>query len=399
MIVTTKKATREHTKQHNSRLILKMIYDQGPISRADIARITRLTATTVSSAVSELLDEGLVEEIGSASAARGKPPTLVRVARDGRHLISLDLGRRAFQGAIVNLRGDILHRVSISPNGRTGHEALKLVYHLLDELLLAAGAPLLGIGVGSPGIVNFDQGIICKAVNFDWRNLPLQQMLSCRYELPVYLANDCHVAVLAEYTFGRRKHCPNLVLVRIGHGVGAGVILNGRLYHGHNYGAGEIGHVTIVENGERCSCGNYGCLETIATSRAIVRRAQAVARENRASRLGEFAESVDAIDIEVVRRAFEAGDPTLNPIIDDVGQYLGRALANLVGLLNTPYILLSSSVAQFGSPLLNRIKTEMERRLMTDLAEQTTVEVAGLDPDIVLLGSAALLLTHELGLF
>jgi predicted NBD/HSP70 family sugar kinase len=115
--------------------------------------------------------------------------------------------------------------------------------------------------------------------------------------------------------------------------------------------------------------------------------------------LFEFADSLEAVNIEAVRLAFEAGDSTMTPIVDDVGRYLGRALANLISVLNVPYVLLSSSVAQFGLPLLDRVRTELEHRLMADLAEQTTVEVAGLDPDIVLLGAAALLLTHELGLF
>jgi len=233
------------------------------------------------------------------------------------------------------------------------------------------------------------------AVNFDWYDLPLHDLLIKRYNLPVHISNDNHAAVLAEYTFGHRNNNLDLVVVKVGHGVGAGIILNGRLFLGHGFGAGEIGHITIVENGEQCMCGNFGCLETVTSSRAVVKRAKVIAQNNPASLLKQIAP--EAIDINAVVQAFEAGDKTLMPIITDVGHYLGIAMANVVGVLSVPHILISGSVTNFGQPLLDVINQEMRERSFAQQISQTKIEFSGLGTDIVILGAAALILYHELG--
>ena len=154
MIASTEKATHIQTKAHNKRLILKTIYDQGRISRAEIARMTRLTRTTVSNLVAEFIDEGLVEEIGLEPSRGGKPATLLGVVDDSRHLIGIDLANSEFRGAVVNLRGEVKHRLSLPVNDTNGEAALTLAYQLIDELIQMADSPLLGIGIGTPGLIN-----------------------------------------------------------------------------------------------------------------------------------------------------------------------------------------------------------------------------------------------------
>src|SRR5512137_518201 len=188
------KATREQTRVHNSRLILKTIYDREQISRADIARETRLTRTTVSDVVSELMEQGLVEEIGYGPPAGGKPPILVSVIDDSRHLIGLDLASDEFCGAVVNLRGQIRHQERLPLDGGDGQAALELVYTLIDRLVAVADRPLLGIGIGTPGLMDPVEGVVRRAVNLDWQDLPLRRLLEERYRLPVYVANDCQIA-------------------------------------------------------------------------------------------------------------------------------------------------------------------------------------------------------------
>ncbi|MEM7032161.1 MAG: ROK family transcriptional regulator [Chloroflexota bacterium] len=389
-----KKATRTHTKLHNRRLVLQTIYDDQPLSRADIARLTHLTATTVSNVVQDLMDEGLVQEVGSVSTGRGKPATLLSLADSAFFIIGVDLGRRAFQGAVINLQGKIVHRASVPSNGFTGNQALALVFELIDKLQIEVPGRLLGIGIGTPGIINPDLGIAQKTVNFGWYDLPLQGLVQERYQVPVRVANDCHLAVLAEYRFGRYKNQANLVLIRLGHGVGAGLILNGELVHGHGFAAGEIGHIVLVDDGEPCSCGNNGCLETIASSRAVIKQAQTIlnseVEQNQASHLTD--------DIASIVQAAKQGDRRLDSIIEEVGHYLGIALAQIVGILNIPCIALGGSVAQFGDPLIRIVRAEMGRRLIPDSVEQVQIHVSDLEPDIVLLGAAALLLKYELGL-
>ena len=393
-----KKATRQQTKTHNSRLILKTIYDEGEVSRADIARLTGLTRTTVSDAVAELINDGLVAEVGLGPSAGGKPPTLLSVLDDSRHLIGIDLADSEFRGAVVNLRGEIKHRLNLPIHDRDGDAALALVYELIDELVAAADSPILGIGIGTPGLMDARRGMVRNAVNLDWHNLPLGDLLEGRYGLPVYIANDSQVAALAECTFGDSKDVSNLIVIKIGRGTGAGIVLNRQLYYGDGFGAGEIGHVAVVEDGELCRCGHYGCLETITSSRAIVRRAQGIAKNDPHSTLYQFVATPEEINTDIALQALEAGDEALQRIIAEVGHYLGIAVASLVGALNVERIVIAGSVARFGQTLLEPIRLEIGRRSLAALADETRIEVTSLGPDIVILGAAALLLTHELGL-
>jgi predicted NBD/HSP70 family sugar kinase len=216
--------------------------------------------------------------------------------------------------------------------------------------------------------------------------------------MPVHIANDSQAAALAEFTFGASKNISNLIVINIGRGTGAGIVLNRQLYYGDSFGAGEFGHVAIVENGERCRCGHYGCLETVTSSQAIVRSAQAIAKNDLHSKLYRLVASPEEINMDIVSQAFEAGDDAIRTLITEVGRYLGFAAAILVGILNVNRIVIAGRVARFGQALLEPIKQEIKRRSLPGLADETVVEITTLGPDIVILGAAALLLNHELGL-
>jgi N-acetylglucosamine repressor len=393
------KLTRQQTRAHNRRLVLRTIYERLEISRADVARETRLTPTTVSDVVGELMDRGLVVEIGYGPSEGGKPPILLSVDGDARHLIGIDLASDEFCGAVVNLRGTIRHRASLALDGQDGEAALALVYDLVDELIAATDSPLLGIGIGTPGLMDPHDGVVRRAVNLNWQDLPLRRLLQERYHLPVYVANDCHVAALGEYTFGAGRGAENLVVIKIGHGVGAGIVLNGQPFYGDTFGAGEIGHVTVVENGRPCRCGNSGCLETVASARAIVEQAQAIARREPGSLLHSLAGTPGAITLDAISEAVAAGDGALKAVIDDAGHYLGIAAANLVGVLSPQRMLIAGPAACLGEGLVDVVEREMTSRSLALVAEGTEIGLSTMGPDIVILGASALVLIRELGLF
>jgi glucokinase-like ROK family protein len=317
---------------------------------------------------------------------------------NARYLIGVDLAESEFRGAVINLRGKIIHRLNLAINGRDGDAALASVYGLLDKLIPLAEGPVLGIGIGTPGLINTRQRVVRNAVNLDWHDLPLGDLLDERYKMPVHIANDSQAAALAEFTFGDSKNISNLIVINIGRGTGAGIVLNRQLYYGDSFGAGEFGHVAYVENGERCRCGHYGCLETVASSQAIVRSARTIAKNDLHSKLYRFVASPEEINIDIVSQAFEAGDDAIRTLITEAGRYMGFAAANLVGILNVNRIVIAGSAARFGQALLEPIKQEIKRRSLPGLADETVVEITSLGDDIVILGAAALLLNHELGL-
>lgn len=381
------KATRTHTKRHNSRLILKTIYHEGDISRADLARATRLTKATVSTLVADLMDEGLVRETGLGPSIGGKPPRLLRVADDARQLLCLDLSASYFRGALINLRGEMTRRVDMDVNGRTADDALTLVHSLITRLQDQTHAPILGIGIGTPGLVDTDQGIVLGAVNLGWHDLPLKTLLEQQYNLPVYIGNDSHLAALAAYSFDPHD-TNNLVLIKAGRGIGAGIVLGGQLHVGDGFGAGEIGHVTVVEDGERCSCGNRGCLETVASIRGILQQV--------AFHRGTPAQGPAPTWDEVVQAA-QQNDALMIAILQQAGHHMGTAVAHLIGILNVRQIVIAGQMCRAGEPFLAGIRTAVSQRVLPAMAAGTNIQFTTLGDDVVLMGASALVLKHQLG--
>jgi predicted NBD/HSP70 family sugar kinase len=392
------KATQQQTKTFNSQLVLKTIYERGPVSRAEVARLTQLTRTTVSDLVTEFQEQGLVEEVGYGPSVGGRSPILLSVVADSRQLIGIDLANDQFCGAVVNLRNEIVHMAGLPIHSSGGANALELVYELVGRLIDKADQPLLGIGIGTPGLVDTPNGVVLRAVNLEWRELPLGRLLQERYKLPVYVANDSQLAALAQYMFGDQEHDGNLVVIKTGHGIGAGLVLNGHIFQGDGFGAGEIGHIAVVDDGVQCRCGNYGCLETVVSTPAICRRALDLARAHPDSLLNQADVPPGEMTIEAVVRAFRAGDAAAQQIVCEVGRYLGITASQLVGTLNVRHIALVGDLTLFGEPLAQAIRAEMRRRALPQLAQATEVAVLDPSPDVVILGAAALLLARELGL-
>jgi predicted NBD/HSP70 family sugar kinase len=378
--MTTKKATHQQTKQHNRDLVLQTIFAHDSISRAEVARVTHLTRTTVSEVVNGLLTEGLVEEVGHGESIGGKNPILLSIVADSRYLIGLNLAQDKFIGAVVNLRGEIKELVEAPVHDDNGENALQLVYKILDQLTGKKLKPIVGIGVGTPGLVNTREGVVVNAVNLEWQDLPLSQLLEKKYKLPVLVVNDSQAAAIGEYVYGS-DHAPdeNLVVVNVIHGIGAGILINGRLFQGDGGGAGEIGHVVVQENGELCRCGQRGCLETLASARAVVQQ-------------------MKMNSLEEVFLAFQEGDPKAKTVIGKAGFYLGTSLSNLIGTLNIQKIVLTGDMTRFGEEWLNAVSAAMRTGAFRRMTESTKLEIGKLDYRACILGASAFLLLDDYSL-
>lgn len=375
-----KKATHQQTKQHNRDLVLRTIFAHDSISRAEVARVTHLTRTTVSDVVNGLLTEGLVEEVGRGESIGGKSPILLSIVADSRYLIGLNLAQDKFIGAVVNLRGEIKEIVEAPVHDDNGEKALHLVYKILDQLTHKKLKPLVGIGVGTPGLVNTREGVVVNAVNLEWQDLPLSKLLEKKYKLPALVLNDSQAAAIGEFVYGS-GHMPeeNLVVVNVIHGIGAGILINGSLFQGDGGGAGEIGHVVVQENGEICRCGKRGCLETIASARAVVQQ-------------------MKMASLDDVISSFQNGDAKAKSVIEKAGNYLGTSLATLIGTLNIQKIVLTGDMTRFGEEWLNAVRTSMQTGALSRVAEATKLEIGKLDYRACILGASAFLLLHDYSL-
>jgi N-acetylglucosamine repressor len=382
--VLPEKATHQQTRTFNQQLVLRALHDQSPLSRADLARLTGLTRTTVGNLVGTLIDNGLIDEVGRGQSSGGKSPILLRVAPDGRHLIGLDLGEAQFSGAVVNLRGEILRSIHLPLEGRNGDAAVELVFQLVDALRADDRSPLLGIGIGAPGIIDTSTGTVRWSVNLNWADLRLGPLLEQRYRVPVVVANDSHAAALAELTFFRGSRPNNLIVIKVGRGVGAGIILNGQLFQGDGYGAGEFGHVSMGSADAPCRCGREGCLETMTSMRALVNAAGAV--------------EPSITDESGLVAAFLAGVTGIRRIVLDAARELGVAVGWLIGVLNVRHVLLVGPVADFGDDWLDEVRRYARSSVLALLARDTQIEFGHVHDDVVALGASALLMEQQLGL-
>jgi N-acetylglucosamine repressor len=384
------KATRQHTKEHNRNLVLKTIFEHDQISRAEIARITSLTRTTVSDIVADLLATELVNEVGVGSSLIGKSPILLSLAEDSRFLIGLNLAYNRFSGAIVNLRGKIREIVSLPVSIHDHQKSLAVVYKILDQLVKVAYQPVVGIGLGTPGLVDTRDGVVVSAVNLDWENFPLAHLLRERYHLPVYILNDSQAAAIGEYTYGvDHKDDHNLIVINIQHGIGSGIIINGHLFQGDGGSAGEIGHMIVVpEGGSLCRCGNYGCLETVASAQAIINRYKMQVSQSGNPR---YSNLPDAFDLELIERQFNSGDPLARTVVLEAGRYLGLVISNLIGSLNIHKIVIVGIMSPFGEPWLEAIRESVLRSTLSKLAQDTVIEIGQLDGNGIILGASAIL--------
>ena len=382
--VLPEKATHHRTRTFNQQLVLRALHDDSPLSRADLARLTGLTRTSVSDLVGSLIDDGLIEEVGRGRSSGGKSPILLRVAPEGRLLIGLDLADSQFSGAVVNLRGDILRSMQLPLEGRDGEAAVELVFRLVDALRADDPSPLLGIGIGAPGVIDTRSGTVRWSVNLEWADLPLGPLVESRYGVPVVVANDSHAAALAELTFYRRPRPNNLIVIKVGRGVGAGIILNGQLFQGDGYGAGEFGHVSPGHEGAPCRCGRVGCLETRTSMRALVDAARTV--------------EPTITDETGLVAAFQAGVAGVRQIVLDAARELGSAVGWLIGVLNVRHVLLVGPVAAFGEDWLDEVRRSALSSVLGLLARDTQIEFGHVHDDVVVLGASALLMEQQLGL-
>jgi N-acetylglucosamine repressor len=392
------KATRQHTKDLNSRLVLSTIYDYGEISRAQLARLTQLTRTTISDVVGDLIQRGLVEEVGHGTINRGRSPMLLSVLDDARQVVALSVTNEAVHGALVNVRGNLGPIVERPLADRESTTVLETIIAVAAELIRRAERPLLGIGVNTPGLIDRNTGLVLRTINFGWEDLPLGRLLTERFQLSASVANDSQSLVLAEYMFGQGQDTPNLVMLKVGQGIGAGIVLNGELYSGEGHGAGEIGHMVVVENGPLCKCGNSGCLETLASSAVVLDQARTLIRRQPAHLLGQLAPDPARLTLAILAQAARDGDDGALRVIETAGRYLAFAVANIVSVLNVRRIVITGRIAPLGDLLGAAVRSELARRALPTLVRNTTVEVLPMRADAPLLGAAAPLLTSELGL-
>jgi glucokinase-like ROK family protein len=337
-------------------------------SRSDLVAHTGLSRSIVAQRVAELLDRGLVVEGDPGPSTGGRPPRQLTFRADAGHVLVADLGATSIDVAVTTLDGRILGHHDEPASIADGPDvALDRVEELFGQLLATTrGLPgrIWGIGIGVPGPVEYRTGRpISPPIMPGWDGYPVRYRLASRYDAPVWVDNDVNVLALGEWRSGIAAGSDNVVVIKVGTGIGAGIIAEGRLHRGAQGSAGDVGHIQVSEDRDVvCRCGNIGCLEALAGGAAIARDGEAAAREGRSLRLREALDRRGTVTAEDVARAASYGDPVAVELLQAAGRRIGAMLAGVVNFFNPSLVVIGGGVAQSGDVLLAAIREAVYAR-------------------------------------
>jgi len=323
-----------------------------------------------------------------------------------RFVLGIDIGGTNLVVGSVSEDGSILHAMQSEPtHAETGATAVLDRLVALAERVIAQtrreipGASIVGVGIGAPGPLDTKSGIVLLTPNLGWVNMPLRQIIRDRLGLPAMLDNDANCAVLGEWWVGAARGARHAIGITIGTGIGGGLVLDGKLYHGASDVAGEIGHATIDTEGRRCKCGNYGCLEAYASGPAIATRAREVlVREETASLLPSMVDGkLELITAETVYKAAQRGDAVASEIVRDTARYLGVGIANLLNILNADVVVVAGGVTAAGDALFVPLRAEVRRRAFRPAVDATRIVPGALPGTAGVVGAVATFKMQHLG--
>ena len=312
------------------------------------------------------------------------------------YTIGIDLGGTNVKIALLKNVNIIVQKTSIETDKHKGRskliaEIIKIIKQLIKDNKLKK-SQIAGIGIGVAGPINFDRGFIHNLTNIKgWKNTPLKQMLTKKIGIRTFVDNDVNVVTLGELAFGAGRGFKDILCLTLGTGVGGGIVLNGHLYRGPNFTAGEIGHIPISITGPKCNCGGTACIERYVGNKFIIQRAKELVKNNKKSLIFKYANNqISKITPKIISQAASDKDKTALLIWREVGNYLGIALSGLVNTLNPELIIIGGGVAKAGKPLFDSIKKTIKLRAMKNPASFVKVVPALLGEEAGIVGASVL---------
>src|SRR5215203_5132760 len=376
-------------RESNRLRVIQALQILGVTSRADVARHTGLSRSTVSTIVAALQAEGMVvdrDADGRAATGGGRPPALIALDPGAGFAIGIDFGKRHLAVALADLSHELLaeewREMADDYDAETGIAHAAEMVELVLQASGADGGRVLGVGMGLPGPVHRSGVVGSSAILPGWAGTHAAELTGARLAMEVWLGNDANLGALAESTWGAGRDACGLVYLKLATGIGAGIVIDGRLFEGAGGTAGEIGHTSLDETGDICRCGSRGCLETYASGTAI---AALLSRS-----LGETLTLDDVLERAV------GGDPGCRRALADAGRHIGVAVAKLCNLVNPERIVVGGSMGHAGDVLLDPLGEAVRLRAIPSAAEDVVIVPGELGERAELLGAVALVL-HEAG--
>jgi glucokinase-like ROK family protein len=370
----------------------------GPISRVEIHKLTHLRPNTISTLVRELLDEGCLLEAGPSDNPMGRKQVLLRLHEEHSFVAAVELDEESVIASAMDLFPRIRSSVMEPTDLNSGVEGLirqllSCTRRAIDEAGVSNRA-LIGIGIADPGLVNTEDGVVVTSSTIDsWKQVPLKEIFEREFRIPALVESKTRARATAERMLGAGQAAKDMIFVDYGRGIGAGIILDGKLLRGHRWAAGEFGHTRVSEDNTACQCGSFGCLEAVAGGVALeLRIRKAISEGSTPPGLATPGGDPNGISAWQVLKAASLGDKTCSAIVEQAGNYLGLGLANLVNLFNPSMIVLDRRLEQAGQALLDQIVRIVKRQALSHSTEDLEIRFAELDQNAGVLGMGLLLL-------
>jgi len=383
-------------KNVNRKKILSVIDKAKSISRVEVKNLLGKDGKTVTNIVNGLIEDGFITTIGLSSFTGGRRRKLLTINSNYGYLIGLHLGIHFIRGIITDFKYKIIleEKMPISPS-ESEASLIQKIRKTLDFLIKSKSIPLkkiLGIGFVANGFYNDNTGVWINSVNnLHWKNVPIKKILSKQYDIPIYLEDSSRSMALAEKTFGCVKDKKNYIYLDLGIGIGCGIIYQGRLYKGPMNIAGELGHTIVVPNGALCSCGNRGCLETVASGWAI----KNIVKDNiltgeKSEILDLCNEDLNKLETDMIFKAFENGDELASEVLESASDYLGIGIANLINLFNPEVIVFGGHFTTINELFLKKLKGKIKKYAMPLLFNNVKILTSSLNDNAGVLGATTL---------
>ncbi|AEF16621.1 Glucokinase [Thermoanaerobacterium xylanolyticum LX-11] len=367
-------------KGMNESLILNVIRHNKYVSRSEIAKITNLTPPTVTNIINKLLEDGLVKEDKLGESSGGRPPVILKINNEAFDIIVIIIGTDIMEEYLLDAELTIRESKVDNIKKEDSESIFKLLFDRIRHLKDISKKEIAGIGIVVRGPVKSSEGISVFSPNIGWKNVPIKDMIEKEFGIPTFVENDVRAMALGEFYNGIAKNVGNVVFLKVGHGIGSTIILDGKIYRGINDMAGEIGHTTIDVAGPKCSCGNYGCFEALASEKALVNNVVKRIKEGSYSLVSEYVNGdLENITTRFVYKAAEEGDEVALSELNKIAIYLGIGIANIVNVFSPELVLISGGIVRGRKFIEDVVLDTIKRRSFE--ANYSSCSIAFSNPD------------------
>jgi N-acetylglucosamine repressor len=387
--------------EQKERLVLHLIHTGLNSSRLELAREADLSPASITSIVQRLITKGLVIEAEPTRSNLGRRPVPLEIRRNAAYLIGLDLGSIYLRIVITDINGNIIYKYRTQTGMGEGRKrVLEKAFHSINEAIKGSSLSpdaIRGIGIAHSGVIDSDKGLVVSYPRpgqmAEWKNIPLRQIFQDEFKVPCLLEDSVRTTTIAEKCFGLGRDLNNFLYINVGMGIGAGIFLDGKLYRGAGGSAGEFGHITADENGPLCSCGNNGCLESVASCGAIIRAARTAIEQGIDSKIRDLADGdLEKVSIEIIAQAVAQNDSLAFRVLQKAASYIAIGLADLVNLLNPRVMICGGALFREVPELLSDpVRRIIKQRSLEKSANEVQLQVSRLGAEAGALGASRLI--------